>query len=326
MSLSGAGLMVLEATAVEARGRISLQCLGLWNDAQEEAFARLLAEIRENSDIRIGLQLGHAGRKGSRAMTTPRGSRALTAEEGGWQGVAPSALAYDDGWVRPLELDLEGMADLRKAFADAARRADRAGFDLVELHAAHGYLLHAFRAPISNRRTDAYGGTATNRERFPLEVVEAMRRALSPRKPLGVRINGADWHEGGVSLEETIGFARRLKEVGADYVTTSGGASAPHISPPPVTPGYMVDFAEAVRHGADITTTAVGMIVTARQAEAILTDCRADMVAIGRGFLDDPRWGWHAAAELGEQAVYPPQYEKAHPRAWRAYQVVHEGP
>ena len=323
LSMSGAGVMVLEATAVEARGRISLECLGLYNDQQEEALARIVDDLKQNSDIAIGIQLGHSGRKGARIVTMPRGSRPLTDEEGGWRGVAPSAIPYDQGWIVPEELDADGLAAIREAFVAAARRADRAGFDLIEVHGGHGYLLHAFRSPNSNQRSDAYGGTAEKRARFPLEVMQAMRAALDPAKPLGIRVNGADWHEDGVTLDDTVAFATALRHAGIDYVTTSGGAGSPRISPPPVTPGYMVDFAEAVKAGSGIATAAVGMILDGPQAEDILAAGRADIIAVGRGFLDDPRWAFHAAAALGHRLSYPVQYAKAEPASWKGYASVH---
>jgi 2,4-dienoyl-CoA reductase-like NADH-dependent reductase (Old Yellow Enzyme family) len=326
LSLSGAGVMMLEATGVEARGRISLDCLGLYNDEQEEALALIVSDLKQNSGIAIGIQLGHSGRKGSRIMMMPRGSRPLTDSEGGWQGVAPSAIPYDDGWIVPEELDAAGLVMIREAFVESARRADRAGFDLIEVHGAHGYLMHAFRSPNSNRRTDAYGGTPEKRARFPLEVMQAMRAALDPDKPLGMRVNGADWHDDGVTLDDTVEFARALKDIGIDYVTTSGGAGSPKINPPPATPGYMVDFAEAVKAGSRIATIAVGMILDGRQAEAILADGRADIVAVGRGFLDDPRWAFRAAVALGHRLPYPTQYSKAEPTSWTGYRQVHRLP
>lgn len=324
LSQSGAGLMVVEATGVEASGRISLQCLGLYNDAQEEAFSQLIADIRQVSDIKIGIQLGHSGRKGARTLgSATERARALTEAEGGWQGVAPSAIAYNDGWITPVELDRAGMDHVRDAFVQAAQRADRCGFDAIEIHGAHGYLMHAFRAPNSNQRCDEYGGSTENRQRFPLEVIGAVRKVLAAHKPLGVRVNGEDWHDDGVTLEETVDFARALKAIGVNYVTTSGGAGSPRISPPPVTPGYMVPFARAVKTQAGIAATAVGMIATAEQAEQHLADGDCDLVAIGRGFLDDPRWGWHAAAKLGVEVGYPVPYAKALPRSWPGYRLAH---
>lgn len=323
LAQSGAALLVIEATAVEARGRISPGCLGLWNDQQEEAFARLLAELRKHSDIRVGIQLGHSGRKGSRAVMMPRGSRALDPSEGGWSLVGPSALPYAPGYATPEELDEAGLHQVREAFVSAARRADRAGFDHIEIHGAHGYLLHAFRAPNSNQRTDRYGGGAENRHRFPLEVARAMRRAFSVAKPIGYRLNAEDWHDDGVSLAETIDFSRALRDIGIDYVTTSGGAGSPRIQPPAVAPGYMTGYSATVRKEAGIATVAVGMILTAQQAESTLAEGKADMVAIGRGMLDDPRWAHHAAAALGETPRLPLQYSKALPGAWPGYKIVH---
>lgn len=323
LSMSGAGMMVLESTGVEARGRISLDCLGLYNDEQEDVLARIVADLKQNSDILIGIQLGHSGRKGSRIVTMPRGSRPLTDEEGGWQGVAPSAIPYNDGWIIPEELDAGGLQSIRDAFAQATRRADRAGFDMIEVHGGHGYLLHAFRAPNSNQRTDDYGGTAEKRARFPLEVMQTIRAALDPKKPLGIRLNGEDWHDDGVTMADTIAFARQLRDAGIDYVTTSGGAGSPRINPPPATPGYMVPFAEAVKAGSGIITAAVGMILDGPQAEAILADDMADIIAVGRGFLDDPRWAFHAATALGERLPYPEQYSKAAPGSWKGYSTVH---
>ncbi|WP_144294796.1 NADH:flavin oxidoreductase/NADH oxidase [Rhodoligotrophos appendicifer] len=327
LSLSGAGLMIVECTAVEARGRISLRDLGLYNDQQEEAFARLIEDIRQNSDIAIGIQLGHAGRKGARTVPGDgERARPLLAEEGGWPGIAPSAVSYSDGWAEPEALDARGLVEVREAFADAARRADRCGFDLVEIHGAHGYLLHAFRAPNSNHRQDDYGGSRENRHRFPLEVIAGVRAALSPTKPLGVRANGEDWHDDGVTLDDTIAYAKALKDLGVAYMTTSGGAGSPHIKPPPVTPGYMVPFARAVRREAGIQAMAVGMIVTAQQADQVIASGDADLVAVGRGFLDDPRWAWHAAAALGETVPYPVPYRKALPGAWKGYPLAHALP
>jgi 2,4-dienoyl-CoA reductase-like NADH-dependent reductase (Old Yellow Enzyme family) len=325
LALSGASLLMIEATAVEAEGRISPFCLGLYNDQQEEAFARLLADIRECSDIRVGIQLGHAGRKGSRMVFMPSGSTALSPQDGGWPVYSPSNLAYNDGWAQPEALDEAGLQRVATAFADAAIRADRAGFDAVEIHGAHGYLLHSFRTESANRRTDNYGGSQRNRDRFPLEVVAQVRRSLPSHKPLGVRVNGEDWHAGGVSLSDTIAFAAELKKRGVNYVTTSGGASSPNINPPPVTPGYMVHYAHAVRQKAAIASTAVGMILTAHQAESIIAEGKSDMVAIGRGMLDDPRWGWHAAEALGVELQYPGPYAKAHPKVWNGYREVHPG-
>ena len=323
LSQSGAGLLVVESTAVSPGGRISPNCLGLWNDAQETALARVIGDLRAHSPIRFGIQLSHSGRKGSRLVTMPSGSRALTEAEGAWQGVGPSAIAYSRRYPVPQELDLAGMRAIRGAFAAAARRAARAGFGAVELHGGHGYLLHAFRAPNSNRRTDGYGGDCANRNRFPREVAEAVRDALPPGCILGYRLNGEDWHPEGVTLEESIALAGDLRRVGVDYVTTSGGAGSPGISPPPVTPGYMAHFAAAVRNQTGVDSVAVGMILSGRQAEELLQDGCADAVAIGRGMLDDPRWAHHAAAQMGCELAALPQYAKSSSSNWPGYRIVH---
>lgn len=323
LSHSGAGLLIVESTAISPEARISPRCLGLWNDAQEHAFADLIADMRNLSEIRFGIQLSHSGRKGSRLVSMPSGSRALAPDEGGWQGVGPSTIAYSRSYRQPLKLDAAGMTEIRDQFAAAARRAANAGFDSVELHGGHGYLLHSFRAPNSNRRSDVYGGSFKNRHRFPLEVVRAVRDALPVKIALGYRLNGEDWHDDGVTLDETVAFAQMLKIEGVDYVTTSGGAGSPDIRPPPIAPGYMTGFSEAVKRGSDIAAVAVGMILSGAQAEAILQSGQADAVAVGRGMLDDPRWAHHAAAELGVDIPGLPQYSKAHYRNWPGYRQSH---
>jgi 2,4-dienoyl-CoA reductase-like NADH-dependent reductase (Old Yellow Enzyme family) len=323
LALGGAGLVILEATGVEPIARISQQCLGLWNDEQEEALARLVADVRGFSDTPLGLQLGHAGRKAACHPGWVKRGTQLTLEEGGWVGAAPSAEPWGDGWIVPEALDDAGMERVKQAFVQATRRADRAGFDLLEIHGAHGYLLNAFFSPLANFRTDRYGGSLENRMRFPLEVVGAMRAALSPDKPLGIRINGDDWHERGTTLDDAVTFARALREAGADYITPSAGNGVPKVRFPPVEPGYMTHFAERIRREAGVTTAAVGMIVTAQQADEIVASGRADLVMVARGVLDDPRWGLHAAVALGEPAHYPPAYAWAGPRGWRGYQIVH---
>jgi NADPH2 dehydrogenase len=323
MALSGAGLVILEATGVEAIGRISAQCLGLWNDEQEAALAQLVSQVRTFSDTPLGIQLGHAGRKAScHPGWVQRGNQQPVAE-GGWQGVAPSARAWGEGWTVPQALDRAGMDRIRDAFVQAVRRADRAGFDLVEIHGAHGYLLNSFISPLANARDDAYGGSLENRMRYPLEVVAAMREVLSPHKPLGIRINGDDWHDEGSDLKETVVYARALKAAGIDYVTTSAGNGAPGVKFPPLIPGYMVPFAERVKADCGVTTAAVGLIATPEYANSVIAEGRADLVMIARGALDDPRWGQHAAIALGDKPVYPPQYAWAAPTGWRAYTWVH---
>lgn len=316
LAISGAGLLVVEATGVEAAGRISWADTGLWNDAQEAAFADILRGIRTYSDTPIGIQLGHAGRK---ASTSPpwieRGGPAPA--DKAWETFAPSPVPFKPDWSQPTQLDEAGMKRIVDAFVSSAARAERAGFDLVELHAAHGYLLSEFLSPVSNQRTDAYGGSAENRMRFPLRVARALRDAWPRTKALGVRFNGSDWVEGGVSIEEVQAFGRALHDIGYDYLHISSGGNAAAASIPGTERGYQVPFARAVKHAVpEAVVIAVGMIVEPAQAEAILAAGDADMVAIARAALDDPNWGHHAAAALGEPVDLPVQYQRAAPSVW----------
>jgi len=323
LALSGAGLVIMEATGVEPIGRISGQCLGLWNDAQEEALARLVRDIRGYCTTPLGIQLAHAGRKAScHAGWVNRGAQMAVAD-GGWPVVGPSAVPWGPGWTVPEALDAQGVEQVKEAFVQATRRADRAGFDLVEVHGAHGYLLSAFFSPLANCRTDRYGGSLENRMRFPLEVVAAMRAALSPHKPLGVRINGDDWHEKGAGLDDAVAFARALRDAGADYITPSAGNGAPEVKFPPVVPGYMVHFAERIKREVGVATAAVGLIVQPDHAEALIASGQADLVMLARGVLDDFRWGQHAAVALGAVPPYPAQYAWASPKGWKGYPIVH---
>ena len=306
LSHSGAGLLIAEATAVAPEGRISDRCPGLWSDAHEAAWAAVLPAVRRYSTMPLALQLAHAGRKASCAVPW-KGGKQLAREQGGWDTVGPSALGFRDTDRTPAELDAAGLARIRDAFADAARGAERLGFDAIELHAAHGYLLHQFLSPLSNRRTDAYGGPLENRLRFPLEVFDAVRAAWPAHKPLGMRVSATDWVAGAWDLEQTIALARELKARGADFIhVSSGGTSlAQQIT---AGPGYQVPFAQAIKAETGLTTIAVGEITGARQAEQIVAEGGADLVALARGILYDPRWPWHAAAELGAQVDVPPQY------------------
>jgi len=324
MAVSGAALVIMEATGVEPEGRISPGCLALYNDAQEAALTDLRQSIRSYCDTPIGIQLAHAGRRGSAKIpwSTNR-SNSLSVDEGGWETSAPSALPFTPGGPIPKELDRSGMQRVKHAFVQAALRADRCGFDAIEIHGAHGYLLHSFVSPLSNLRTDFYGGDFENRIRFPLEVVSAIRAVWPKYKMMGIRITGDDWHPKGTNIEETVVYARRLKEVGVDYVVVSGGNSAPDINIPPSTPGYMVSYASRVKAGAAIPTMAVGMILTPDQANNIVAKSEADLVCIARGALDDPRWVWHAAAALGESFEYPQPYVRAGAEKWPGYKVVH---
>lgn len=326
MALSGAGLVIMEATGVEPIGRISSQCLGLWNETQEAALTRLVHDVRTFSNTPLGIQLGHAGRKASCYPGWIKRGNQQSVVDGGWAVTGPSAQAWGEGWTVPEALDREGMDRIRDAFVQSARRADRAGFDLIEIHGAHGYLLNSFISPLANHRTDMYGGNLENRMRYPLEVVAAVRDALSPDKPLGIRINGDDWHDDGSNLEETLIYAQALKTIGVDYITTSAGNGAPGVKFPPLEPGYMVPFAERVKAQCGVTTAAVGLITTPEYANNVIAEGRADMVMLARAVLDDPRWGLHAAVALGEPAPYPLQFAWASPKGWRGYEWVHTKP
>jgi 2,4-dienoyl-CoA reductase-like NADH-dependent reductase (Old Yellow Enzyme family) len=324
LSLSGAGVVIIEATGVEAIGRITPGDTGLWNDAQEQAFAELLRGFRTYSSAHFGIQLAHAGRKASTSAPWIDRGRPLRPEEGAWTTVAPSAIPFADGWHTPEALDEAGMKRVRDAFVASAKRADRAGFDLVELHAAHGYLLNEFVSALANHRTDAYGGSLENRLRFPLEVAEAVRAAWPTSKILGARLNGSDWAEGGVTPEESIAFSRELKALGFDYVHVSSGGLVPHAKIPGAQPGYQVAFAEAIKEAVPgLPVITVGMITDPNQAEAILQEGKADMVALARALLDDPRWGWRAAHRLGAPSPVPVQYERATKKTWAGYTHAH---
>ena len=312
-SMGAGGLVVTEANHVSPEGRISPRCLGLYSDACEAAIKRIVDFCKRYGVAAIGTQLAHAGRKASTAIPLD-GSGSLSVDEGAWQTVAPSALAYTEGWHVPAELDRAGLEKVKRDFVAATERADRAGFDLIELHAAHGYLLHQFCSPLSNRRSDEYGGSLENRMRFPLEVFEAMRRVWPEDKPLGARITGHDWVEGGWELDDAVAFARALKDLGCDFVDVTSGGVDPR-QKIETGPGYQVPFAEKVRREAEIHTWAVGLITEARQAEKIIAEGQADMVALARGVMRDPRWAWHAAEELGAETPWPDMYIRAAPWA-----------
>jgi 2,4-dienoyl-CoA reductase-like NADH-dependent reductase (Old Yellow Enzyme family) len=310
-SVSGAGLLMVEMTNVEARGRISPYCLGLYDNDNERALARVVAFCRRYGDIKIGVQLAHAGRK---ASTLPpwRGRKPLLPGESGWQTVSASAIAASDRSPPPTALTRDEIARLIDAFAAATHRAHRIGFDAIELHGAHGYLLHQFLSPLSNQREDDYGGSLENRMRFPLAVFDAVRAAWPHDKPVGIRVSAIDWVEGGWRMEDTVAFGHALAKRGCDWIDVSSGGlvAGENIT---VGPGYQVPFAEQVRKQTGLTTMAVGMITEPRQAEAIISSGQADMVALARGMLYDPRWAWHAAAELGAEVAYPNQYQRCRP-------------
>jgi 2,4-dienoyl-CoA reductase-like NADH-dependent reductase (Old Yellow Enzyme family) len=252
-----------------------------------------------------------AGRKAAAAPPWLGGGPA----ENGWPTVSASDVPFDSAWPAPRQADSADLDRLRQAFVDAASRALRIGFDTAEIHSAHGYLLHQFLSPLSNRRTDRYGGSLDNRMRFPLEVVEAVRAVWPSDKPLGIRISATDWVDGGWTLDEAAIYAKAFASLGIDYVCVSSGGVVPYAKPP-VGPGYQVPLARRIRAETGLPTRAVGLIASPRQAEAVLAEDSADLIAIGRGFLDNPRWVWHAAEELGAELAYPPQYMAAGRRYW----------
>jgi NADPH2 dehydrogenase len=316
LALGGAGLLCIEATAVEAIGRITPNCLGLYSDDNESALRRLLAALRRHADTPLAIQLAHAGRKAS-SHTPWDGGKLIAREAGGWDPVAPSALPFSPSEPPPREMNAADLERVREAFVQAAQRAARLGIDAIELHAAHGYLLHEFLSPLANQRSDNYGGPLENRMRFPLEVFAAVRKVWPEAKPLGVRISASDWIDGGWDLAQSIEFAQRLKTLGCDWIDASSGGLAPE-QKIALGPGYQVPFAEAIRKATGIPTIAVGLITEPRQAEDLIATGRADMVALARGMLYEPHWAWRAAAELGGAVQAPKQYWRAPPRGAEA--------
>ncbi|RQR43754.1 NADH:flavin oxidoreductase/NADH oxidase [Burkholderia sp. Bp9131] len=316
LALSGAGLLCIEATAVEPDGRITAGDLGLWDDATEAALKPVLAAIRKHSPVRVAMQLSHAGRKASSEVPW-KGGQLVSVADGGWLPHAPSALPHKDGETPPLALDAAGLNRIRDAFAAAAKRAARLGIDAIEVHAAHGYLLHQFLSPLANQRTDEYGGSRENWMRFPLEIFEIVRAAFPADRPVGVRVSATDWVEGGWELEDTIAFAHELKQRGCDWIDVSSGGVSP-LQKIPLSPGYQVPFAQAVKRAVGMPTIAVGLINDPAHANRLIESGDADFVAMARAMLYDPRWPWHAAAELGAQVSAPPQYWRSQPREHKA--------
>ena len=310
-AVSGAGLVFTESTYVAPDARNTPMCLSLYSDAQEAAIGRIKRFFDAHGNVRFGVQLCHAGRRAS-AREPWLGGGARGVEDGGYRTFAPSALPISPRWPTPAELDENGMRSIRDAFAASTERALRAGVDLIELHCAHGYLMHQFLSPISNRRCDAWGGSPSNRMRFPLEVFAAIRAAWPQDKPLGVRVSATDWVDGGWDLPQTIAFARALEGLGCDFIDVSSGglSSAQKIT---VGPGYQTPFAAAVKAAVKMAVIAVGQITHPHQAETILMTGQADMIGLARAMLYNPRWPWDAAKELGADLPYPRQYERAHP-------------
>jgi 2,4-dienoyl-CoA reductase-like NADH-dependent reductase (Old Yellow Enzyme family) len=314
LAMSGASLLVLEATAVEAIGRITHGDLGLYNDENEAALGRVLAFCRKHGSAKLGIQLGHAGRKAS-SQPPWEGGRALAADADPWPTVSASALPFADDWHTPAEASEADMDRMVAAFTDSTKRAVRLGFDVIEVHAAHGYLLHQFLSPVSNHRQDSYGGSLENRMRFPLRVFDAVKAAASESMAVGVRVSASDWIEGGITVEDTVAFASELKRRGCHYVdVSSGGISLKQKIQ--IGPGYQVPFAAEVKRRVDIPVWSVGLIVTPEQAEEVVSSGQADMVALARTALDEPHWAWNAARVLGGDVHRPPQYERAAPKFW----------
>jgi 2,4-dienoyl-CoA reductase-like NADH-dependent reductase (Old Yellow Enzyme family) len=311
LAVSGAGMLCTEGTAVEPAGRITPGDLGLWDDKTETAFRPVLSAIRQYSRVPVTIQLAHAGRKGSSAAPWEGGEQ-ISSSEGGWQTDAPSAMEHKAGETKPSALDRTGMVRIREAFANAAKRADRLGFDGIEVHGAHGYLIHEFLSPIANQRRDEYGGSLENRIRFPLVLLGAAPPAFPAHKPVGVKVSATDWLDGGWDLEQSVEYSKELKRRGADWVTASSGGISP-LQKIAVGPNYQVPFSEEIKKAAAANTIAVGLITEAQQAEDIIASGKANLVALARAVLYDPRWPWHAAAELGASIQAPPQYWRAPP-------------
>ncbi|EXI78804.1 MAG: NADPH dehydrogenase [Candidatus Accumulibacter appositus] len=312
LALSGAGLLIIEATAVEAEGRITPADLGLWSDDNESALRRVLSAVRRHSSMPIAIQLAHAGRKASSHLPWD-GGQLILPEQGGWRPQAPSAIAHLADEPAPLALDNAGLERVLQAFVAAAQRAHRLGIDAIELHAAHGYLLHQFLSPLANTRDDQYGGSLENRMRFPLAVFDAVRAVVPVTMPVGVRLSATDWVETGWDVEQSVCFAQALRERGCSYMHVSSGGVSP-LQNIPLGPGYQVSLAETMRRETGLPTIAVGLITEAEPAEAIIAEGRADLVALARGMLFDPRWPWHAAVTLGAEVSAPPQYWRSQPR------------
>ncbi len=309
-------MLTIEATAVLPEGRISYADVGLWSDANEAAMRSVVESIRRWSKMPLAVQLAHAGRKASTEVPWKGGAQIAPDQHEGWQTVAPSAVSFREGEHPPVALDKSGLARVRDAFARAAERAGHLGLEAVQIHAAHGYLLHEFLSPLSNCREDQYGGSLENRMRFPLEVFDAVRAAFPPDRPVTVRVSGTDWVEGGWDIEQTVAFARALEQRGCAALHVSSGGLSPH-QRIPAGPSYQVPLARAVKAATKMPVVAVGLITDFEQAEAIIGTGDADLVALARGILFNPRWPWHAAAHFGARVRAPDQYLRSQPRQYR---------
>jgi 2,4-dienoyl-CoA reductase-like NADH-dependent reductase (Old Yellow Enzyme family) len=316
LSISGAALLTIEATAVLPEGRITYGDVGLYDDATEAAMRKTLESVRRWSNMPIAVQLDHAGRKASTEVPWAGRVQFTPGQPNGWQTEAPSAIAFDPHDHPPVELDRDGLKRVREAFVAAARRAARLDIDLIQLHCAHGYLLHQFLSPLSNQRSDEYGGSLENRMRFPLEVFDAVRAAFPDERPVSVRVSGTDWVDGGWDIEQTAAFAQALEARGCDAIHVSSGGLHP-AQEIPVCPGYQVPLARAVKAVVRIPVVAVGLISSVEHAESIVATGDADLIALARTILYDPRWPWHAAAELGARVRAPKQYLRSQPNRYK---------
>ena len=314
LAMSGAAMLTLEASAVSPEGRISSHDLGIWSDEHADALAPVLASVRRHSPIKLAIQIAHAGRKASSGAPWEGGSN-IPLSAAGWQTVGPSAQPYGEGDTVPLALDAAGLGKVLDDFVQAARRSAALGFDAIEVHAAHGYLLHQFLSSLSNRRNDAYGGALENRMRFPLEVFAAVRDAVPASVAVGIRISATDWVEGGWDLEQSVVFSRALQQAGADFVHVSSGGLTPR-QQIIVAPNYQIPFAQRIKDDTGMPTIAVGMITEPRQADEIVASGKADLVALARAMVFNPRWPWHAAVALGAQVQAPRQYWRS-PREFK---------
>ncbi|NKB22670.1 MAG: oxidoreductase [Alphaproteobacteria bacterium] len=313
---SGAALTLTESCYVASNARNARSCLSLYSDEQEAAVGRIAQFFTDHSDGFFGVQLAHAGRKAS-AREPFKGGGYLSVEEGGYEAFAPSAVPLADDFPPPTAIPADAVADVIQHFVDGAKRAERAGAKAIELHGAHGYLIHQFLSPLTNRRNDEYGGDLANRMRFAIDVYEAVRAVWPDDLPIGIRVSATDWVDGGWSVDETVELAKALEALGCDYMHVSSGGRSP-AQQITVGPGYQVPFAEAVKAAVDMPVIAVGQISDPQQAETILQNQQADMIALARPMIYDPRWVWHAAETLGEHVDYPRQYERGRPDRWGA--------
>ncbi len=314
LAISGAGLLFVEATSVSPEGRITPGCLGLYNDDNQAALKKVVDAIRDISPIKLAIQLGHAGRKAS-SQRPWEGGALIPVAEGGWQTVGPSALPHKPEEAAPTAMSEEDIAKLIVDFVSSTKRAKALGFDVIEVHLAHGYLLHEFLSPLANQRTDAYGGSLENRMRLPLQIFEAVRKAAGPEIAVGARLSATDWVEGGWDIEQSVALSKRLQTLGADFLDISSGGVSP-LQKITISPGYQVDLAARVKESVSIPVVAVGLITEPAQAEEILQKNQADIVALARAFLVDPRWPWRAAAALGGVVAAPKQFYRCLPSGY----------